>query len=60
MLDKDLNHITHLRFILQQPSPYWKDFGIDEIKLKLSNPVLNLYCILKTILKNYKYGKIIF
>jgi hypothetical protein len=39
MLDKDLKNISQLRFILQQPSPNWKDFGIDDIKLKLANPV---------------------
>lgn len=38
-LEKDLNNISMLRFILQQPSCYWKDFGIDDIKLKAINMV---------------------
>lgn len=39
MLEKNLKNIAQLRFILQQPSFYWKDFGIDDIKLKAPNPV---------------------
>ncbi|KAI8742968.1 nicolin-1 isoform X2, partial [Biomphalaria glabrata] len=29
----DLNNVISLRFILQQPSPMWKDFNIHKIKL---------------------------
>lgn len=36
---KNIKNVSKLRFILQQPSPYWKDFGIDEISIKLLNPV---------------------
>ena len=39
MFDKNPKSISQLRFILQQPSTYWKDFGIDDIKLKIANPV---------------------
>jgi hypothetical protein len=31
-----LKNIAQLRFILQQPSPCWKDFSIDDIKIKLT------------------------
>lgn len=41
MLNKDISNIYQLRFILQQPSVNWKDFGLNEIKLKLRNPVFN-------------------
>lgn len=39
MLEKNFKNVTQLRFIMQQPSFYWKDFSIDEIVLKASNPV---------------------
>ena len=29
-----------LRIIMQQPSCNWKDFGLDDIKIKLNNPVI--------------------
>ena len=40
MLEKNFKNVIQLRFILQQPSSYWKDFGIDEIKIKFINPVI--------------------
>jgi hypothetical protein len=40
MLIKDMPTIYQLRFILQQPSCNWKDFGLDDIKIKLNNPVI--------------------
>jgi hypothetical protein len=40
---KHVKNILQLRFILQQPSIYWKDFSIDEIKLKIANPVINYF-----------------
>lgn len=30
---RDTSRVCGLRFILQQPSPVWKDFGIEEIKV---------------------------
>lgn len=39
MLNKDISSVHQLRFILQQPSANWKDFGLDEIRLKINNPV---------------------
>jgi len=42
MLEKSPKGISQLRFILQQPSTYWKDFGIDDVKLKIANPELAL------------------
>ena len=38
-LEKETNQISQLRFILQQPSFYWKDFGIDDLKFKAINSV---------------------
>ena len=49
---KNIRSIYQLRFILQQPSIYWKDFGIDEIKLKIANPVTVLFKLVKF---KYKY-----
>jgi len=39
---KSIKNVSKLRFILQQPSPYWKDFGIDEISVKLLNHVTRI------------------
>ena len=36
---KNVKNIYQLRFILQQPSIYWRDFNIDEIKITKANPV---------------------
>ncbi len=44
---KNIKNIYQLRFILQQPSCYWKDFNVDEIKLKMANPNLSLDKVLE-------------
>lgn len=44
---KHVKNIYQLRFILQQPSIYWKDFNIDEVKLKMANPKLSLDKVLE-------------
>jgi hypothetical protein len=47
MLDKDVQtNIIQLRFILQQPSINWKDFGIDDIEIKLANNPVNILIII--------------
>ena len=54
MLEKSPKNISQLRFILQQPSTYWKDFGIDDVKLKIANPVSSLNCLYqRTKMKTY-------
>ena len=35
-----MTNIIQLRFILQQPSVNWKDFGLEDLKLKIINPVI--------------------
>ena len=46
MLSKNIKNIAQFRFILQQPSINWKDFGIDDIKIKVYNPVICVINIL--------------
>ncbi|CAF0950264.1 unnamed protein product [Brachionus calyciflorus] len=57
-LDKDVNNISQLRFILQQPSFYWKDFGIDDIKLKALNTDLSIEKVLEDFSKKSEKVKI--
>ena len=45
-MNKDISNIYQLRFILQQPSVNWKDFGLNEIKLRLKNPELDIDTVL--------------
>lgn len=44
---KNIKNIYQLRFILQQPSIYWRDFNIDEIKITQANPSLTLEKVLE-------------
>ncbi|CAF0736701.1 unnamed protein product [Didymodactylos carnosus] len=44
--------IHQLRIILQQPSPIWKDFNIENVKIVAQAPVGNDVRMLKTELEN--------
>ena len=49
MTENNLKNVVQLRFILQQPSVYWKDFSIDKIKFYLTNSVRLIFFFLKDL-----------